>query len=77
MDAGTYDLSGTEIMTVHPVHRCSLPSNAPQHTVHPVHKKPVASYWFYIQIKLNVKVTQTSYRSVNQKNVASMMPSVP
>ncbi|MEW6990241.1 hypothetical protein AADZ91_06065, partial [Colwelliaceae bacterium 6441] len=35
---GTYDLSGTKIMTVHPEHRCSLPSMASQHTVHPEHR---------------------------------------
>jgi len=39
MDVGTYDLSGTKIMTVHPEHRRSLPSMASRHTVHPEHKK--------------------------------------
>jgi hypothetical protein len=42
-DAGTYDLSGTKIMTVHPEHRRSLPSMATRHTVHPEHKKPLNS----------------------------------
>jgi len=39
MDVGTYVLSGTKNMTVHPEHRRSLPSMAPRHTVHPEHKK--------------------------------------
>jgi len=39
MDGGTYDLSGTKIMTAHPEHRRSLPSMAPRHTAHPEHKK--------------------------------------
>jgi len=38
MDAGTYDLSGTKIMTVRPEYRHSLPSMAPRHTVRPEHK---------------------------------------
>ena len=39
MDGGTYDLSGTKIMTVHPEHTRSLSSMTPRHTVHPEHKK--------------------------------------
>jgi len=38
MDAGTYYLSGTKIMTIRPEHRRSIPSMAPRHTVHPEHK---------------------------------------
>ncbi|MFT5023856.1 MAG: hypothetical protein ACI9O3_001461, partial [Colwellia sp.] len=44
MDGGTYDLSGTKIMTVHPEHIRSLPSLAPRYTVHPEHKKPVIEH---------------------------------
>jgi len=43
MDAGTYDLSGTEIMTARPVHRRSYASMHPRHTVHPVHRRSYAS----------------------------------
>jgi len=43
MDVGTYDLSGTKIMTVHPEHRHSLPSMAPCHTVHPEHRHSLPS----------------------------------
>jgi len=42
-DLGTYDLSGTKIMTVHPVIRRSLPSMAPRHTVHPVIRRSLPS----------------------------------
>ncbi|MFT5023888.1 MAG: hypothetical protein ACI9O3_001493, partial [Colwellia sp.] len=34
MDGGTYDLSGTKIMTVHPEHIHSLPSLAPRYCLH-------------------------------------------
>jgi hypothetical protein len=43
MDAGTYDLSGTKIMTIYPEHRRSLPSMATRHTVHPEHRRSLPS----------------------------------
>jgi len=54
MDVGTYDLSGTKIMTVHPEHRHSLPSMAVRHTVHPEHKK--AARYKYLAAFLQHKI---------------------
>jgi len=46
MDGGTYDFSGTKIITVyagHPRSLPSMPSMASRHTVHPEHLRSLPS----------------------------------
>jgi len=43
MDGGTYDLSGTKFMTVHPENTRSIASMLPRYTFHPEHIRSLAS----------------------------------
>jgi hypothetical protein len=43
MYGGTYDFSGTKIITVYAEHPRSLPSIASRHTVHPEHLRSLPS----------------------------------